>query len=136
MAFFNLGHHYMEGDFGLPRDPKRAVELWLQAGKLGFADKGARHYWELSAMGGNVDSRYNLGVMEDEAGNYERAIRHWLISAGAGSDNSLVAIRNCYSKNLVTKEIFGKALRAHQKATDEMKSDQRVEAAAYRSKDN
>ncbi|KAL7539014.1 hypothetical protein ACHAWF_006269 [Thalassiosira exigua] len=150
MAIFKLGLHYMDGDFGLQRDSQRAFELRLQAGKLGCADgyntiafsyfngdvveqdtNKAGHYWELAAMGGHAKSRYILGVEEMEAGNYERAIRHWMIAAGSGEDDSLGSIRNCYSDKLVTKDIFEKALRAHQKSTNEMKSDQRDKAVAY-----
>ncbi|KAL7553326.1 hypothetical protein ACHAWF_016621 [Thalassiosira exigua] len=150
IAIYQFGFFHEEGECGLPRDLKTAFELWLRAGKLGDVDgyhnvaqsylygegverdmRKARYYWELAAKGGNVDSRHNLGVDEEIAGNYERAIRHWLISAGAGHDGSLVAIRDSYAQKLVTKDVFEKALRAHQKATDEMKSDQRDKAAAY-----
>ena len=59
-------------------------------------------------------------------------MKHWMIAAGAGLDESLTAIRVCYlDDGHATKDDFEKALRAHQASTDEMKSDQR-EAAKQR----
>ena len=58
-------------------------------------------------------------------------MRHLMISAGAGDDDSLKAIRQCYMDGHATKDDFEKALRAHKEAKDEMKSDQREEAAAF-----
>ena len=43
--------------------------------------KKAKHYWELAAMGGDVHARNNLGALEGRAGNWELAIKHFLISA-------------------------------------------------------
>ena len=53
-----------------------------------------------------------------------------MISAAAGDDDSLTAIRECYLVGDATKDDFEKALRAHNDAKDEMKSDQRDAAAA------
>ena len=83
-------------------------------------------------MGGDVEARHNLGAFEGNAGNMTRAVRHWLISAGVGYDESLEAIRNLYLIGHATKDVFERALRAHKQAKDETKSDQReVAAAAY-----
>ena len=38
--------------------------------------------WQQAAMKGHVDSRYNLGIDEKNNGNYEPAVRHWMMSAG------------------------------------------------------
>ena len=76
-------------------------------------------------------ARYNLGCKEGNAGNTSRAVRHWMMSAGAGFDLSLEAIRKGFMAEAITKDDFEKALRAHKEAKDEMKSDQREAAAAY-----
>jgi TPR repeat protein len=89
----------------------------------------AKYYWELAAKAGNVIARHDLGVMEGNAGNMDRAAKHWMISAGAGYDKSLEAIQKGYVNGHVTKDDFEKALRAHKEAKDEMRSDQREEAA-------
>jgi TPR repeat protein len=125
IAIHNLGHIYRDGDYGLPQDRVKAMELWLRAGELGYAraygsigsvyERGqgvemdaqkAIHYYELAAMGGHAASRHNLGVFEAHAGNYDRAAKHLMISAIAGDDESLEKIRKCYLNGWATKDDF------------------------------
>ena len=60
-----------------------------------------------------------------------RAMKHFIIAAGAGHDGSLKGIGRLYLDGHATKDDFEKALRAHKEAKDEMKSDQREAGAAY-----
>ena len=148
-AIYNSGCYYYDGGMGWPQDKEKSIKLWLQAGELGCAEayynlahsyfsgegaekdlKKAKYYFELAAMGGCLDARFNLGILENNAGNMNRAMKHWMISAGAGYDKSLERIREYYLKGHATKEDFEKALRAHKEAKDETKSDQREAAAA------
>ena len=148
-AIYNVGCLYKHGRMGLPQDYGEAMELWLRAGELGCAPaqccigyaykhgegverdvKKAKHYYELAAMGGSVVARHNLGNLECNAGKYHRAVKHWMISAGAGFDDSLKDIQDFFLKGLATKDNFEKALRAHKEANDELKSEQREAAAA------
>ena len=148
VAIHQLGNYYSDGRNGLPQDHEKAMELWLRAGRLGYAmsyynialayQQGlgverdietAKHYYERAAMGGDVIARNNLGVIEGNAGNIDRAMKHWMISAGAGDGDSLKNIRECFMRGEATKDNFEKALRAHQGAKDEMRSDQREAAA-------
>ena len=148
-AIYNLGCKYNCGVMGLRQSFKKANKLWLRAGELGctkaysnvgnayFHGRGvqkdvkkAKCYWELAAMGGGVVSRYNLGTIELAEGRMERMVKHWMIAVGAGDDKSLRGIRACYLKGLATKDDYEKALRTHQAAKDEMKSNQRDAAAA------
>ena len=134
---------------GLPRNFRKANELWLRAGELGYATaynnlansyfhgrgverdmEKAKYYYELAAMMGSVRARHALGCLEGSA-PHDRAVKHWLISAGAGYDNSLVEIRQCFVKGHATKDDFEKALRAHKEAKDAMKSKERDEARLY-----
>ena len=150
-AIYRLGCYYRRGVYGLPRDHNKAMELWLRAGELGcpraycsigFAyDTGrgvgrdvkkAKHYYELAVMKGDILARHNLGVLEERAGNMDRAVKHWMISAGAGFDESLDAIRGFFLNGHATKDDFEKALRAHKESKDEMTSVQRQAAAAAR----
>ena len=79
-------------------------------------------------MGGDVDARYNLGSCEKDAG-----VKHWMIAAGAGHDDSSKAIRQGVLERHATKDDFEKALRAHKYDTvDEIKSDQRDTAEAVK----
>ena len=53
-----------------------------------------------------------------------------MIAASSGYDNSLKNIREMFMAGQVTKEEYGKTLRAHKDSQDEMKSDQRDIAIA------
>ena len=92
--------------------------------------KKAKYYFELAAMDGNAVARHNLCSVEAREGNMDRAVKHWMISAGIGYDNSLNYIRHAFSTGHATKDDYEKALRAHKEAKDEMKSDQRETVAA------
>jgi TPR repeat protein len=141
------------GGLSLPQDREKAMELWLQAGELGCTsayhniavahieglgverdETIAKHYWELAAMGGDAFARHNLGISEENANNMNRAVKHWMISAGSGFDESLKPIRAGFLKGYVTKDEFEKALRAHQASKDELTSDQREAATAANSR--
>ncbi|KAL7523244.1 hypothetical protein ACHAXR_000094, partial [Thalassiosira sp. AJA248-18] len=132
---------------GVPQDSNKALELWHRAAKLGYAKshsnigtiyyhgngveedgKKAKYHWGLAAMGGDVTARHDLGVVEWKAGNMNRAIKHLMISAGFGHDESLKKIQDGFSCGFVTKDDFEKALCAHNESEDEMQSDQRDEA--------
>jgi TPR repeat protein len=149
VAICQLGSYYLRGEMGLPQDHGKAVELWHRAGELGSAAacydvgivynngegverdmKKANYYWELAAMGGHVVARHNLGCTEGQAGNMNRAVKHYMISAGAGYNDSLHNIRQFFLNGRATKDDFERALRAHKEANDDMKSDQRDAAAA------
>ena len=149
-AFKNLETTYSNGDDGLPKDPKKAFELWSRAAELGSAgghlnvadfynsgkimERDLRktvYHWEQAAMLGNGRARHTLGCIEDEEkGNTSRAAKkHWIIAAGAGDKDSLDSLRQGFSTGHVTKAQYEKALRDYQKYMDEVASDQRDRAA-------
>ena len=149
-AMFNLGYHYDEGRLGLTQDRTKALELWHRAGELGFADayynigyayyhgegverdeKKAMHYYELAAMGGDEMARQNLGCSEAHAGNWDRAIKHFTIAIGGGYNISVKAIQMLYRDGHATKEDYTKALLAYQAYLEEVRSEQRDQAAAF-----
>ena len=146
----SLGLYYTNGQYGLPQNRVKALELWNRAAELGVAEayynlgiaykhgdgverdeKKANHYYELAAMGGDVDARYNLGCLEGNTGNYDRALKHWMISAGGGMKESLSAIQEIFKIGVATKDDYTKALRVYQAYLGEIKSVQRDEAAAF-----
>ena len=148
-AIFGLGCFYDNAMYGLPRDHEKALELHHRAGELGCAEaygnigsvyltgegverdeKKTNHYYELAAIGGYVATRHNLGNSEFHAGNYDRAIKHYMISAGGGYSGSVKYIRQMYSDGDATKEDFAKALRAYQVYLEEVRSEHRDQAAA------
>ena len=84
-AFCMMGNYYKIGEYGVPQDSAKAVELWHNAGKVAYTNIGlayangevvgrdeerAKHYYELAAIEGIAVARYNLGANEYNAGNY------------------------------------------------------------------
>ena len=149
-AIRNLGCFYSAGVYGLPQVYAKALELWHQAAKLGNAKsyysigiaylngngverdvKKAGYYYELAAMGGQVLARHNLGALDFNAGNTDRALKHWMIAAGYGDNQSLEHIKQMFMNGDATKDDYAKALHAYQEYLVEIKSPQRDEAAAF-----
>ena len=146
-AFYIMGCHYHLGLYGLIRDSAKAVELWHKAGKYGYSNLGiaystgegvegdakmASHYYELAAMEGIVVARANLGVGKYNAGNYDIALKHYMIAVRGGDTDSVKDIQRMYKNGHVAKDHYANALRSHQAYLNEIKSDQRDKAAAFR----
>ena len=146
-AILSLGTDYYQGARGLQKDMRRAVVLWTEAAEhgsiealfnLGVAyERGdgvgqdmatADDFYKKAAMQGHADSRYNLGWIEGQKGNHDRAVRHLLISANMGHKDSLDMIKDVFMEGLATKEQYAQALREYQTAVEEMKSHGRDEA--------
>ena len=149
VAMCNLGVCYRDGTYGFPQDYTKALELYHRAAELGLAGaytnigyaydygqgvevdkKKAKHYYELAAMEGDLMARYNLGNIEKNAGNIERALKHYLIAVRGGYADSLNKIKELYLNGHATKDDYRKALKVYQEYLGEIKSAQRDEAAA------
>jgi len=61
-AYYNLGGSYDQG---------RGVDV---------DEKKAKHYYELAAISGGIDVHNVLGGLEAQAGNYIRAMKHFIIA--------------------------------------------------------
>lgn len=86
---------------------------------------------ELAAMRGDAPSRHNLATYElRERNNLERSLKHLMIAAGCGFDESLDTIKRLFMMGRVSKDDYETALRAHKDAMDAITSDQRSSAAA------
>jgi len=59
-----------------------------------------------------------------------RAMKHFMIAAKSGLDDSLKNVGHGYKQKWVTKDEYASTLRAHQRSRDEMKSEQRTKAAS------
>ncbi|EJK49150.1 hypothetical protein THAOC_32005 [Thalassiosira oceanica] len=146
-AINHLAEQYYFGKLGLAKDVPRAAEMWTEAAELGSVEAqfrlGMRHcigdgveedeskgicHWQEAAMKGHVPSRHNLGVVEFNEGNYELAVRHWMISAKMGYDVSLNYIKKMFMDGHTTKGQYAEALRGFGNAAEEIKSHQREEA--------
>jgi len=148
-AIYNLGGFYSEGRYGLRQNNAKALEVWHRGAKLGSADayysignaysrgigvemneKKATHYYELAAMGGDPYARFKLGVEEAKSRNVDKAFKHFMMAVKDGNSASLAVIKEMYKSGLATKDDYAEALRAYQAYLNEIKSDQRDEAAS------
>ncbi len=86
----------------------------------------AVYHLEEAAIAGHIVARYHLASMNWESGRFKTAVKHWIIAANLGHDDSIQILRECYKKGKVSKDNnFASALRAHQAAADATKSPQR-----------
>ena len=108
-AHFNLACLYHE-------DVHEKIEA--DAGKM-------MYHLEEAAIGGHPGARHNLGLHENVP---ERAVKHFIIAATQGEDNSIKALMEAFKMGWVEKEDLAAALRSHQAAVDATKSPQRDEA--------
>ncbi len=128
----------------------KAVEYLTRAAALGNADAQYRlsdmyrvgqgvekdrvkkmYYLEEAAIGGHPEARHNLGCEEWSNGNAERAVKHWIIAATQGEEESTKKLMGMFKGGFVSKEVLAATLRAHQAAVDATKSPQREFADEY-----
>ena len=159
-AMVMLSEHYSKGQYGLLVDQSKAFELLQRACELGTASvqvssdlphyhlgikyqtgdlteidkKKAVHHYQIAAMMGNIHARHNLGCSERENRNYHRAMKHFMIAAECGCENSLDVVKQGFRDGIVTKEQFEKTLRDYQASCDETKSEQRDRAAVIKAR--
>jgi len=115
-AHFELSCMYRDGK-GVEKDKKKQL-----------------HHLEEAAIAGHPDARHNLGCLEGKSGRHERAVKHLIIAANLGHDESLEYLKLIYREGRVSKEDFASALRGHQAAIDAAKSPQREAAEKWRRK--
>jgi hypothetical protein len=131
-------------------DYKSAFEYWTKAAELGDivahyklsilywlgggVEKDERkkvYHLEEAAIGGHDLARHKLANIEYENGRHDRAVKHWIIAAKLGDDDSLNALKLGYKEGKVNKEDFAAALRAHHAAVVATKSPQREEGEVF-----
>jgi hypothetical protein len=96
-------------------------------------DEGkAVYHSEQAAIGGHPWARHNLAATEEENGNMKRAVKHLIIAANLGYEDSMKGLWKHYSDGNITKEDLEATLRTHKAAIDEMKSPEREAAEAWR----
>jgi len=151
-AINHLGEKYCHGLLGMQKDLKKAVQLYTEAAELGsvqalfhlgfayYTGEGvqkdvakAAEFYEKAAMQGCPLSRHELGCVEvSDRGNYDRAVRHFLISAKMGYRESVENMKSLFMAGLATKDQYADALKGYQDAVEEMKTPDRVEAVRRR----
>eukprot|EP00984_Skeletonema_dohrnii_P002533 scaffold876_cov92-Skeletonema_dohrnii-CCMP3373.AAC.8 len=113
-------------------DAHSKLSLMYHYGQGVEKDKGKEmHHLEEAAIGGHPGARYNLAGGEWHNGNTERAVKHWIIAASQGHDESIKPLMDAFKSGMVSKEVLSAALRAHQAAVDATKSPQRAAAEEY-----
>ena len=147
-AIRTLGQLYLSGKKDIPRNFAKGIELLKEAAKLGdvkahqrlaFAyhegDFGLKkdmnmavNHYEVAAMAGHFGARHNLGIIKYNEGRFDRALRHWLVSAMIGCEKSLKFILKLHQEGQASRDDCAQALHGYQKATDEMRSSKRDEA--------
>lgn len=124
-ATYRLGCFHDMGKNGLSVDKVKAFELYQRASELGSVEahynlgvmytkggavemdeKKAIHHWQHAAMMGHHTARYNLGALEGINGNHDLAMKHFMIAAECGDDESLRMVKKGFEKGHVTKEDF------------------------------
>ena len=112
-AHYNLSFLYRDGK-GVDMDKKKEL-----------------HHLTEAAIAGHSDARRNLGFYERKNGHYDRAAKHWIISAKLGHHASLKCVTELFNSGHVSRDDFDAAFRGYQIAINATKSPQRAEAAEY-----
>ncbi len=139
-SIFLVAGYYLHGVDGFQQDRTKAIDLYARAGQLGhgmahnqlggiYDDRGdmkkVRFHYEAAAMAGNELARWNLGCLEYNSGNSERAIKHLTIAASAGEYNVMHELRKRFEKGLVSRESIDSTLTAYNNSCAEMRSEAR-----------
>eukprot|EP00984_Skeletonema_dohrnii_P020452 scaffold9984_cov148-Skeletonema_dohrnii-CCMP3373.AAC.3 len=145
-ALYNIGSkHHDEGDYEV------AFEYWTKSAEFGnviahYELSGLYHkgngvekdlekeiyHLEEAAIAGDPRARFRLGYIEVRGERFDRAVKHLIIAANLGHDNSIQMLKSCYTSGAASKEDFAAALRAHHAAVEAMKSPQRELASKTR----
>ena len=144
-AMHQMGaERFHEGDY------EGAFEYLTKAAELGDADahyrlgamhemgncvdkdmKKAVHHYEKAAIGGHPYARHNLGCIEWGNGSMERSVKHFIIAANLGFEESMKELWNHYFDGNISKEDLDAALCEHEAAINAMKSPEREAADEY-----
>ena len=73
----------------------------------------------------DIPARFHLGVYWTKSGHCKTAVRHFRLAAAAGFDDAVQELWKCFHKGKLSKPDLEEALREHQQASDEMKSEER-----------
>ena len=103
-AHYRLSHLYREGK-GVEKDEGKEI-----------------FHMEEAAIGGHPNARHNLGAHEWKQRNVERAVKHWVIAARQGNDNSMKTLLDFFKEGYLNKDDLAATLRAHKAAADATKS--------------
>ena len=139
-SIYLLANSYQHGLNGLQQDQTRAIELYVRAANLGYSKahnnlavvyrqrgdlKKDKFHVEAAAMAGNEVARYNLANMEGNAGNVERAVKHWTIAASAGDYHAMHHVRKHFELGVISRKSIDSTLTAYNSSCADMRSEAR-----------
>ena len=87
-------------------------------------------------MAGNEGARCNLGSLEANSGNMERAVKHWTIAASAGDYGAMHELRVGFEKGYVSRESIDSTLTAYNNSCVEMRSEAREAIIRFKTEIN
>jgi TPR repeat protein len=76
-------------------------------------------------MAGHETARNNLGYIEAQSGNRERAVKHLKIAASAGHYYAMHSVLDAFEKGYVSREAMNSTLAAYNNSYAEMRSEAR-----------
>jgi len=109
-SYFNIGVRYRNGD-GIEKDEEKGIR-----------------YLEKAAIAGHTHARLLLGCYEDDNHRYERASKHFFISASFGCCLSVSMLMYYYRDGHISEDDYADSLCAYQAAVDAQTSKDRREA--------
>ncbi len=74
--------------------------LYREGKHVAANERRAIYYLEEAAIAGQPDSRFNLGLLEWDEGCKERAVKHFIIAANLGDDESVQMLKHGYANGL------------------------------------
>lgn len=132
------------GQYFTKKDYPNAFKYWSKAAKLGDLhahyqlgcmysgycgvqrdDEKKLYHLETAAIGGHPFARHNLACVEGSEGNYERAVKHLIIAAKIGCEDSMKKLWKSFREGHISKEGLDDALRGHQAAIKATENEQR-----------
>ena len=76
-------------------------------------------------MAGHKVARYNIGSLEANSENVERAVKHWTIAASAGDSYAMNQLRTFFEEGFVSRESIDSTLIAYNNSCAKMRSEAR-----------
>jgi len=143
-------------DGSVEEDYVKAFQYWSRAAELGDAEAhhhlGSVMYWEdgegegvvekdekkkiyhleEASIRGHPIARRNLGIVDlsnsNEGRRFERAIKHFIIAANLGDEESVDMIKQIHEMGAISIELYAEAVRGYNAAVDATKSPEREAA--------
>jgi hypothetical protein len=88
--------------------------------------KKAQQYFQKAAIAGNPTAHTFLAEIAFSGGDPKKGCKHSMMAAKMGDEFALQNVTNGYKNDCVTKDEYASTLRAYQRASDELKSENRT----------